>query len=88
MKDDANPMSKAHTAPRCTASSKRTGKRCKGPAVLGWRVCRFHGAGGGHGPGKANQAYKHGMRSQKWVDMRKVVNEMAREAREIEEVIK
>lgn len=51
-------------------------------------LCRFHGAGGGHGPGAANPAYKHGMRSQEWVDMRKAVNEMIRESREIERMIK
>jgi len=33
--------------PRCTAKSKRTGKRCRTPAVRGWRVCRMHGARGG-----------------------------------------
>jgi len=31
-------------APRCTAKSKRSGERCKAPAVRGWKVCRFHGA--------------------------------------------
>lgn len=78
MKDDANLMSKAHAAPRCTATSKRTGERCKGPAVRGWRVCRFHGAGGGHGPGTANPAYKDGMRSKEWENMRKAVNDLLR----------
>lgn len=79
MNDGDNPMSKAHAAPRCTATSKRTSERCKGPAVRGWRVCRFHGAGGGHGPGNANPAYRHGMRSREWMDMRKAVNELVRE---------
>lgn len=83
MESDANPMSKAHAAPRCTAKSKRTGERCKGPAVRGWTVCRMHGAGGGHGAGKANPAYKHGMRGQEWVEMRKSINELARGGREI-----
>jgi hypothetical protein len=32
-KPDINPM---HTAPRCTAHSKRTGFPCKAPAVRGW----------------------------------------------------
>ena len=35
------------TSPRCTATSKRTGKPCQAPAVTGWTVCRFHGARGG-----------------------------------------
>ena len=34
-------------ATQCTATSKRSGKRCKNPAVRGWNVCRMHGAGGG-----------------------------------------
>ena len=32
---------------RCTARSKRTGEPCRNPAVLGWNVCRMHGARGG-----------------------------------------
>lgn len=75
-KNDANPMQRAHAAPRCTARSKRSGERCKNPAVKGWRVCRMHGAGGGHGPGKVNPAYKHGMRSREWVELRKEIGEM------------
>ena len=47
-------------APRCKAKSKRTGQRCKAPAVRGWNVCRFHGARGGAPKGKANGAWKHG----------------------------
>ncbi|SPJ31477.1 hypothetical protein TRM7615_05020 [Falsiruegeria mediterranea M17] len=84
MKSDANPMCKAHAAPRCTAKSKRTGERCKGPAVKGWNVCRFHGA---RGPGKANPAYKHGMRTRKWQEMRKAINDLVRMEKEIEELI-
>jgi hypothetical protein len=32
---------------RCTAHSKRSGKRCCGFAVNGFSVCRMHGARGG-----------------------------------------
>lgn len=78
-KNDANPMQKAHDAPRCTARSKRSGLLCKNPAVKGWRVCRMHGAGGGHGPGKANPAYKHGMRSREWIEMRREIGEMGKD---------
>jgi hypothetical protein len=35
-------------AKRCKAHSKRTGEPCKNPAVIGFDVCRMHGA---HGPG-------------------------------------
>jgi hypothetical protein len=82
-----NNIRKAHAATRCNAMSKRTGERCKGPAVRGWAVCRFHGAAGGHDPGKANPAYKHGGRSQETVEMRKAIAEMVREAKEMDGVV-
>lgn len=87
-KDDANPMQRAHSAPRCTATSKRSGQRCKAPAVRGWSVCRMHGARGGHGSGKSNPAYKHGMRSREWINTRKMINELVREGKEIDELIR
>jgi hypothetical protein len=87
MKNDDNPMSKAHAAPRCTATSKRTGERCKGPSVRGWTVCRFHGARGGHPPGKDHPSYRHGMRSAEWIEMRKEINELVRWEREIERMV-
>ena len=87
MNDGDNPMSKAHAAPRCTATSKRTGERCKGPAVRGWRVCRFHGAGGGHSPGTDHPAWRHGMRAREWIEARAEINELVREAREIERML-
>ncbi len=34
------------TSPRCTATSKRTGKPCRAPAVHGSDVCYHHGARG------------------------------------------
>ena len=33
---------------QCRATSKFTGERCKNLAVPGWKVCRYHGAGGGN----------------------------------------
>lgn len=47
-------------APRCKATSKRTGKPCRAPAVKGWKVCRFHGAHGGGPSGLRNGNYRHG----------------------------
>lgn len=64
MKSDANPMHKAHNAPRCHAKAKTTGLRCKAPAKRGWQVCRMHGAGGGAPTGPGNGAWVHGDRSQ------------------------
>jgi hypothetical protein len=87
MKSDDNPMSSAHAAPRCTAKSKRTGKRCKGPAVRGWAVCRFHGAGGGHRAGRSHPTWKHGLRAQEWIEMRKEIPELVRMEREIERLV-
>jgi hypothetical protein len=87
MKHDNNPMSAANAAPRCSAKSKRTGERCKGPAVTGWRVCRFHGAGGGHPPGKDHPSWRHGMRSQEWIEARREINDLVRETREIERML-
>ncbi len=43
-------------APRCSATSKRTGKPCQAPAVRDWTVCRFHGAGGGAPKGAGSGA--------------------------------
>ena len=50
-------------APRCTARSKRSGQRCKGPAVVGWTVCRMHGARSGGPAGEQNGRWRHGLRS-------------------------
>ena len=80
-KDDADPMSRAHAAPRCTATSKRTGERCKGPAVRGWTVCRFHGAGGGGPTGARHGSYRHGARTKEAVALRKLASLLARASR-------
>ena len=87
MKGDVNPMDRANTAPRCTAHSKRTKEPCQAPAVTGWAVCRFHGAGGGHKAGPSHPRWAHGMRSQQHVEMRRMVNEMVREARAIDALL-
>ncbi len=55
-----NPMYRANAAPRCSATSKRSGLPCMAPAVRGCRVCRFHGARGGAPFGMANGRYVHG----------------------------
>jgi hypothetical protein len=62
-KVEGNPMylvQRMNAAPRCSAMSKRSGCKCRAPAVRGWRVCRFHGARGAAPIGKANGAWKHG----------------------------
>jgi len=44
---------------QCTATSKLSKKRCKNPAVIGFNVCRMHGARGG-APKKNLNAMVHG----------------------------
>lgn len=63
METSANPMHKAHSAPRCHAKAKTTGHPCKAPARRGWHVCRMHGAGGGAPFGSRNGAWVLGDRS-------------------------
>ena len=48
-----------HQASKCHAKSKRSGFRCRSPAVRGASVCRMHGAGGG-APARNRNALKHG----------------------------
>ena len=69
-------------APRCSATSKRTGKPCQAPAVRGWTVCRFHGARGGAPKAERNGAYRHGLYNQEAVEERRYVNDLLRQARD------
>ncbi len=70
-------------APRCTATSKRTGKSCQAPAVRGWTVCRFHGARGGAPRGKAHGHYKHGLYTTEAIETRRALRELLRASRDI-----
>lgn len=87
MNDDDNPMRKAQAAPRCAATSKRSGQRCNGPAVKGWRVCRMHGAGRGHAAGEGHPSWRHGIRSQAWIETRAEIAELVRETRRVEHLV-
>jgi hypothetical protein len=71
-----NPMDKAHDAPRCTARSKRSGQRCRAPAVRGWRVCRMHGARGGAPEGERNGNYRHGARTKEAIELTKLIRKL------------
>jgi hypothetical protein len=51
-------------------------------------VCRMHGAGGGHPPGKAHPRWKHGMRSREWTEQRREICDLVREARELDALIR
>lgn len=75
-------------APRCSATSKRTGCQCQAPAERGKRVCRFHGARAGAPKGKRNGAYKHGLYTCESIADRKMIAEIGRRHREILQLIK
>jgi hypothetical protein len=78
---NTDPMQNAHNAPRCKATSKRTGRPCRAPAVRGWGVCRMHGAGGGGPSGRANGSYRHGGRTKGVTDAIRYINALAKKAR-------
>ena len=71
-----------HQSPRCSARSKRTRERCRAPAVKGWTVCRFHGAGGGGPKGKRNGQYRHGRYTQEAIAERRWVSALLHQVRE------
>lgn len=71
-----NCLDAARSAPRCSAHSKRTGKRCKAPAVRGWSVCRFHGAGGGGPKGRVNGNWRGGAFTAEAVAERKAARQL------------
>ena len=67
-------------SPRCGATSKRTGDRCKAPAVRGWTVCRFHGARGGGPRGERNGMYRHGLFTKEAMEERRLLRELLRKS--------
>ena len=70
-------------APRCHATSKRTGLRCGAPAEREKAVCRFHGARGGGPKGKANGAWRTGAHTNEMLEIRRAISVMTRQAREL-----
>jgi hypothetical protein len=68
-------------SPRCKATSKRTRKPCQAPAVNGWKVCRFHGAGGGAPKGERNGMFRHGEYTGDALARRKEVADLIRQVR-------
>jgi hypothetical protein len=51
---------------------------CQAPAVRGWSVCRFHGAGGGAPKGERNGAYRHGQHTVEAVEDRRHIRDLIR----------
>lgn len=70
MKMQINPMQQAI---RCTATSKRSGKKCEAPAVGGYGVCRMHGAGGGAPSGVRNGNFRTGYWTKEAIEVRRQV---------------
>ncbi len=68
-------------APRCSATSKRSGMSCRAPAVRGWNVCRMHGARGGAPKGASHGRYSHGQFSCQAVQQRQALALLLRLAR-------
>jgi hypothetical protein len=75
-----------HQALRCHATSKRSGKPCRSPAVRSHSVCRMHGAGGGAPKGNKN-ALKHGLYTAEAIETRRMVADLTRQARETVKMI-
>ena len=69
------------TSPRCSATSKRTKERCKAPAVRGWNVCRFHGAGGGAPNGRQTAPNRHGLYTRQAKAARRLISDLLRQCR-------
>lgn len=74
-------LTAARAALRCRARSKRSGVRCKGPAVSGCLVCRFHGARAGAPLGEANGNYRHGHRAKKVIEAQQAAKRQLHETR-------
>lgn len=76
-----SPTDRLNAAPRRHARSKRTGKPCQGPAVTGWRACRFHGAQGGAPRGPSNGAFSTGLHTKEAIAARQHVRDLVKRAR-------
>lgn len=73
--------------PRCQATAKHSGQRCKNIAVKGKRVCYLHGARAG-APGGNRNAVKHGFYSAQAKSARKTARELIRAMKEVAEQVK
>lgn len=76
-----------HKSPRCGAKSKRSGVRCKSPAVNGWAVCRMHGARSGSKAGPLANNYRHGMRTKEAENFRRNVQQLERLLVDLEQTL-
>lgn len=74
------PIAQLFAAPRCGART-RSGRPCQGPAMPNGR-CRMHGGPNRGAPGNQN-ALKHGAYTNEMKALRRLSNELRREASEI-----
>ena len=92
VKEAINPMDDAGccfpNARQCSATSKRTGYRCRAPALNGKLVCRFHGGRAGAPRGKANGRYRTGSFTAEALAERKWLQDLVREAREFDRLLR
>lgn len=76
-----------HGAPRCGAKTRK-GTPCRSPAVHGRKRCRMHGGAKGSGAPRGNSnALRTGLHTAEAIALRKHVNRLERESREIMENI-
>jgi hypothetical protein len=72
-----------HASRRCGATT-RTGHPCMSLAAGGMSRCRMHGGAPGSGAPLGNRnAIKHGHYTQAAVDVRRLVRDLARRARQV-----
>ena len=83
---DDDPMqrrSAMHLSCRCGART-RSGSPCRSPAVRGRRRCRMHGGAAGSGAPEGNRnALRHGGRTAEAMALRRLANDLSREARRL-----
>lgn len=73
-----NPMHN-NTNTKCLAKTRR-GSLCQTLRMTSKNRCRMHGGAKGSGAPKGNKnAFKHGMRSKKFINERKYINDLIRQ---------
>lgn len=76
-------MVAALSSPRCLAKN-RAGNPCQRPAMKHKRRCNLHGGAAGSGAQRGNRnALKHGHNTAEAMQVRRLVNEMLSEARNL-----
>jgi uncharacterized protein YjcR len=68
--------------PRCQATAKKTGKRCRLVAMKGKKVCYLHGGRSPGAPQGNKNALKHGHYAEKSIRERKQIRDIINRAKE------